>query len=463
MRNIFLLLFSILVSISSGSSGQLSFSQKTDSATFRSIFDFALTRSQCYQTLTDLTTQIGHRLSASPQAAQAVELMKKVLDKNMFDSVWLQPCYVPHWVRGDKELAYAESKGVKTNLTITALGNSTGTGANGIKAQVIEVKNFRQLDSLGEKNIRGKIVFYNHPFDEKFINQFDAYGEAVWYRWAGPSRASKYGAIGAVVRSMTSAYDDYPHTGSMGYNDSFPKIPCCAVSTIGAEKLRNAIYRDPDTKFFFRQTCEMKKDTVLSYNVIGELRGTEFPKQFITVGGHLDSWDTGQGAQDDGAGVVQSIEVLRIFKGLGIRPKRTIRCVLFMNEENGGRGGRKYASEAKRKNETHLFAIESDAGGFVPRGFVFTGDSSAIRKIQTWKALFEPYYIHDFSGEGDGADIGHLRGFCKVLSGLAPDSQRYFDYHHAPSDVLEIVNKRELELGAAAMAALIYLVDRYGL
>ncbi|MFI5134794.1 MAG: M20/M25/M40 family metallo-hydrolase [Chitinophagales bacterium] len=442
---------------------EFSFAQKDDSIVIRKIFDQALTKSQCYQTLTDLTTKIGGRLAGSPQAAQAVEMMKKVMDENMFDSVWLQPCYVPHWVRGEKETAYAQSKGKKTDLTICALGNSIGTGNKGITAEVIEVNNFKQLDSLGEKNIKGKIVFYNHPFNDALINQFEAYGEAVVYRWAGPSRAAKYGAVGTVVRSMTSAHDDYPHTGAMGYNDTFPKIPCCAVSTIGAEKLSEMIHADPDTKFYFRQMCEMEKDSVLSYNVIGELRGTQFPKQFITVGGHLDSWETGKGAHDDGAGAVQSIEVLRIFKNLGIRPNHTIRCVLFMNEENGSRGGRMYASEAKRKGEQHLFAIESDAGGFSPLGFSFNGDSLSILKIQSWKPLFEPYHIHEFTHGGDGADVGHLQGNCKVLSGLSPDPQRYFDYHHAASDVIENVNKRELELGAAAMASLIFLIDKYGL
>lgn len=439
------------------------FSQNPDSVAFARIFEFALTKSQCYPTLTALTTQIGGRLSGSPEAARAVEMMKKVLDQNGFDSVWLQPCYVPHWVRGDKEVSYAISKGQKTNLTITALGNSTGTGTHGLDAAVIEVKNFSQLDSLGEKNIKGKIVFYNHPFNDAYVNQFRAYGEAVWYRWAGPSRAAKYGAVGTVVRSMTSAVDDFPHTGAMGYNDSFPKIPCCAISTIGANKLSELIRKDPSTHFYFRQTCEMMKDSVLSYNVIGELRGTQYPNEFITVGGHLDAWETGDGAHDDGAGVVQSIEVLRIFKGLGIRPKHTIRCVLFMNEENGGRGGAKYASEAKRKKEIHLFAVESDAGGFSPNGFSFSGDSLAILKIQKWTSMFAPYHIHELQPGGDGADVSHLRGFCKVLSGLHPDSQRYFDYHHAASDVLEAVNKRELEMGAAAMAALIYMVDMYGL
>lgn len=436
--------------------------QQSDSIMICKIFDQALTSSQCYQTLTELTTQVGGRLAGSPQAAQAVELMKKVMDENAFDSVWLQPCYVPHWVRGEKETAYATSDGKKTELTICALGNSTGTGKKGLEAPVIEVKNFKQLDSLGEKNLKGKIVFYNHPFDERYINQFSAYGDAVEYRWAGPSRAARYGAVATVVRSMTSAYDDYPHTGSMGYNDSFPKIPCCAVSTMDATVLSSMIKSNPETKFYFRQLCEMKPDSVLSYNVIGELRGSENPDRFITVGGHLDSWETGKGAHDDGAGCVQSIEVLRIYKALGIKPKNTIRAVMFMNEENGSKGGAKYADEAKRKKEDHLFAIESDAGGFSPLGFSFTGDSVSINRIMQWKPLFEPYHIHEFFRGWDGADIGHMKGYCKVMSGLSPDSQRYFNYHHAASDVIENVNKRELELGAAAMASLIYLIDQYG-
>jgi hypothetical protein len=442
---------------------QPSIAQSNDSLMIRKIFDRALTQSQCYETLTELSVNIGGRLAGSPQAQQAIDLTRRVMEQNAFDSVWLQPLYAPHWVRGEKETAYAIQKGKKTELTICALGNSIGTGSKGLEAPVIEVRDFRQLDSLGEKNIRGKIVFYNHPFDNRYINQFQAYGEAVDYRWAGPSQASKYGAVGVMVRSMTSALDDFPHTGSMGYNDSFPRIPACAVSTLDAEWLSSVIRTQPDTKIFFRQTCEMKPDSVLTYNVIGELRGSEHPDRFITVGGHLDAWDVGTGAHDDGAGCVQSIEVLRIFKALGIKPKNTIRAVMFMNEENGGRGGAMYAREAKRKGESHLFAIESDAGGFTPFGFSFTGDSAGIAKIIQWKPLFAPYHIHEFFRGWDGADIGHMRGFCRVMSGLSPDSQRYFNYHHAGSDVIENVNKREVELGAAAMASLIYLIDKYGL
>lgn len=437
--------------------------QNQDSVIIRSIFETALTRSQCYQTLEKLSNDIGPRLSGSAQAAESVEFMKKVMEENGFDKVWLQPCYVPHWVRGDKEVCYYESKKGRKDLAITSLGNSQGTGNKGLKARVIEVRNFTQLDSLGRKNVEGKIVFYNHPFNDAYLDQGAAYGEAVVYRWAGPSRAAKYGAAGVIVRSMTSALDNYPHTGAMAYNDSFPKIPAVAVSALGAEELSKMIATDPSIHVYIQTTCEMKPDSVLSYNVIGELTGTEFPGKYITVGGHLDSWDIGTGAHDDGAGCVQSVEVLRLFRQLGIRPRHTIRAVLFMNEENGGRGGAKYAAEARSKREEHIFAIESDAGGFVPQGFTFNGDTASIHKIFSWKKLFVPYHIYELEFGGDGADISHLRGHCKVLSGFNPEGQRYFNYHHAATDVFENVNKRELELGAAAMASLIFLIDKYGL
>jgi hypothetical protein len=202
----------------------------------------------------------------------------------------------------------------------------------------------------------------------------------------------------------------------------------------------------------------------VGHNIIGELKGTAFPEEIITVGGHLDSWDNCEGAHDDGAGCVQTIEILRAFKALGYQPQRTIRFVLFANEENGLRGGTKYAEEAKGKGEKHVFALESDAGAFTPRGFGFTATEEQYQKILSWQPLIAPYGCNEFSKGGGGADIGPLnRTFKTPVAGLQPDSQRYFDYHHARSDVFEAVNKRELDLGAVNMAALIYLVDRYGL
>ena len=214
---------------------------------------------------------------------------------------------------------------------------------------------------------------------------------------------------------------------------------------------------------FIRTNAKMLNDTI-GHNVIGEITGSEFPDEIITVGGHLDSWDAAEGAHDDGAGCVQSIEVLRVFKALGYKPKRTIRVVLFANEENGLRGGNKYAEEAKAKNEKHYFALESDAGGFTPRGFGFTMSQEQLAKIRQWLPLFVQYGVYEFNAGGGGADIGPLnRTLGTPLAGLQPDSQRYFDIHHARSDVFEAVNKRELELGAINMAALIYMIDKNGL
>jgi hypothetical protein len=294
------------------------------------------------------------------------------------------------------------------------------------------------------------------------INTFEAYGEAVGQRWAGAMKAAPFGAVGTIVRSMTTEIDDSPHTGSMGYEDTIPKIPSCAISTKSAEQLHKMLSIEPGLKVKLDMKCITLKDAP-SHNVIGELKGSEFPDEYIVVGGHLDSWDLAQGAHDDGAGVVQAMDLIYIYKQLGITPKHTIRVVAFMNEENGGRGGKKYAEEAKANGKKHIAAIESDAGGFTPRGFFMEGDSLKKEKVRNWKKLFEPYNIHSWNHEGSGSDIGHLKEQGPLLLGLSPDSQRYFDIHHTPTDVYESVSRRELELGAATMAALVYLIDKYGL
>jgi carboxypeptidase Q len=434
-----------------------------DAVMIKKITDDVLTNGKAYEYLRILCKDVGPRLSGSPQAAKAVEATKKMMDDLQLDKVWLQECMVPHWVRGKKEEAKIIYAGGKTyKLDVTALGNSVGSGDKGITANVIEVKNFDELYALGEKVIKGNIVFFNHPFNQTYVNTFNAYGEAGKYRWAAPSIAAKYGAVGTIVRSMASNINDYPHTGVLGYNDTFPKIPAIAISTLDAEYLSKALMNKMEKKVFFRTNCKMLPD-VKSYNVIGEIKGSEFPDEFITVGGHLDSWDLAEGAHDDGAGCVQSIEVLRVFKALGIKPKRTIRAVMFMNEENGGKGADKYFEEAKAKNEKHLFAMESDEGGFTPRGFGIDATKEVLEKIKSWLPLFKPYGVHEIHEGGGGADIGDLKKIGAVLSNIAPDTQRYFDVHHAATDTLESVSERELKLSAAMMAALIYLVDKYGL
>jgi hypothetical protein len=434
-----------------------------DSTMIKKITDDVLTNGKAYEYLRVLCKDVGPRLSGSPQAAKAVNVTKKMMEDLKVDKVWLQECMVPHWVRGKKEEAKIIFKDGKTyKLDVTALGNSIGTGDKGVKANVIEVKNFDELNKLGEKVIKGNIVFYNFPMNPTYINTFRAYGESGRYRFNGPSQAAKYGAVGCIVRSLASNVNDYPHTGVMGYNDSFPKIPAVAISTLDANYLSTALKNKTEKQVFFRTNCQML-DSVKSYNVIGEIRGTEFPDEIITVGGHLDSWDLAEGAHDDGSGCVQSIEVLRVFQALGIKPKRTIRAVMFMNEENGGKGGDKYYEEAKAKGEKHIFAMESDEGGFTPRGFGVSGNKEAVAKIMSWANLFRPYGVNDIHEGGGGADIGDLKNLGTVLSNIYPDSQRYFDIHHAATDTFEAVSERELKLAAAMMASMIYLVDKYGL
>ncbi|MDX1278140.1 M20/M25/M40 family metallo-hydrolase [Oceanihabitans sediminis] len=437
---------------------------QSDEEVLRTIYTQSLTNGKSYAWLDYLSNQIGGRLSGSLQAERAVQWGKEELEKLGLDKVWLQEVMVPKWVRGAKEYAYIESsKKQTTNVNICALGGSVATNPLGLKAKVVEVHTFEDLEKLGEAQIKGKIVFYNRPMQPELISTFSSYGGCVNQRYSGAVEAAKYGAVGVIVRSMSLRLDDLPHTGSMTYGN-LPvekRIPSAAISTNHAELLSASLKLDKDLEFYFKQSCT-QYDDVLSHNVIGEITGSEFPNEYFVVGGHLDSWDLGDGAHDDGAGVVQSMDVLRLLKESGIKPKRSIRVVLFMNEENGLRGGRKYAEVAKQKGENHVFALESDAGGFTPRGFSFDCSDADFEQVLSWKPLFKPYLIHYFEKGGSGADISPLKTDNNVLCGLRPDSQRYFDHHHAASDTFDAVNKRELELGAATMTALVYLFDKYG-
>jgi hypothetical protein len=437
---------------------------QTDEAILKTVYKTSLTNGYSYQWLDYLSNTIGGRLSGSTNAELAVQYTKSELEKLGLDKVWLQPVMVPKWVRGEKEMAYFVSSGALKKVNICALGGSVATPNGGVKAQIIEVDTYKDLKALGKEKIKGKIVFINRALQPELVNTFEAYGGCSTERYNGAAEAAKYGAVGTIVRSLSSRQDDYPHTGSMGYGD-LPvdqRIPSAAISTNDAVKLSDALKTDKNLEFYFEMSCQ-KFDDIQSYNVIGEITGSEFPNEYIVVGGHLDSWDLGDGAHDDGAGVVQSMDVLRLIKKSGITPKRSIRVVLFMNEENGLRGGRKYAEVAKEKNEKHVFALESDAGGFTPRGFSFDCSDVMFSKIEAWKPLFKPYLIHYFEKGYAGADINPLKNDAIVLAGLRPDSQRYFDHHHAANDTFEHVNKRELELGAATMTSLVFLMDKYGI
>ena len=456
MQKRFIISFILLVKIG--------VSQVSDSTMLRTIFDFYLTKSHCYSNLEYLSTKIESRLSGSPGAAKAVSWAKQAMYDAGADTVYLQPCMVPHWVRGKKETCFTKnSKNKVIDYAICALGNSIGTPKKGLSAQVIEIKNYKELDSLGEKNIKGKIVFFNVYFDHKHLSTGACYGETVTYRYAGPSKAAKYGAVGSIVRSMSSINNDFPHTGVMGYDTSVckTKIPACAISFSSADKLLQELKENPQLNITLTMSCEMLANE-LSYNVVGEIKGSTKPNEIILAGGHLDAWDNGQGAHDDGAGVVQSIEVLRMFKSLNIKPRHTIRAVAFMNEENGGAGGKAYFEDTKKNKLTHIAALESDAGGFSPRGISVDTTLGAFKKTLEWASLLDPYFVQYITQGGGGADINPLKKLNVPLIGFQPDGQKYFDYHHTSDDTFDKINKRELELSAGVIGGLLFLIDTRG-
>lgn len=435
-----------------------------DSVYIKKISDEIMRNGKAHDLLRELTKGIGGRLAGSVQYTKAVEWGEASLKKLGADKVFLQECMMPNWKRGGKDqAAVVVQNGKKTNrsLDVLALGNSLGTGDKPLVAEVIAVQDFDEMEAKKDQ-LKGKIVYFNNKFNPTNIQTFKSYGEAGQYRRSGPSRAAKYGAVGVMIRSLTEATDNNPHTGTTGYDEAYPKIPAIALGNEDADYIWSTT-RNNSIKVSMTTNGSFGPD-VVGHSVVAELTGTEFPNEYITVGGHLDSWDVNEGAHDDGAGIVQTIEIMRALKVLGYKPKRTLRFVLFANEENGMRGGNKYAEEAKKNNEKHVFALESDAGGFTPRGFGFTVSPAQLTKIQSWLPFLKPYGTDFLQAGGGGADIGPLnRTFGTPIAGLMPDSQRYFDIHHARSDVFENVNKRELNLGAVNMAALIYLVDQYGL
>ncbi len=432
---------------------------KEDSVTIKKIYDYFLSESKCYDNLKYLCKKIGNRISGSANAQKAVEWTFQTMQQAGADTVYLQSVKVPVWKRGK-----AECKLIVNNkaipLNVLALGNSVSSEGK-MMANIIEVKDELELEKLGEEKVKNKIVFFNVKFNPQNISTSKSYGECVKYRYMGASYAAKYGAKACLVRSMTLCNNHSPHTGNMSYDEkvSKTKIPALAVSYRDADTISLLLKIHPDVKIeLFTENVTL--DSVESYNVIAEVKGSQYPDRFITIGGHLDSWDVGEGAHDDGAGIVQTIEAIRVFKNI-YQPKHTIRIVAFMNEENGLMGGKTYASEAKKKNEKHITALESDAGGFTPRYIGVDTMNGLFNLCQKWNALFEPYYIQIKKG-GGGADISPLKKLLGIpLCEYEPDNQRYFDIHHTKEDVFENVHKRELELGGAAISAFVMMVDKY--
>jgi len=442
---------------------QVSRAQESDSAIIRKIYTEALTNPAGYKNLDYLCTRIGGRICGTAKADEAVQYVKKLLESMKLDGVYLQPVMVKHWERGDKESATVISKKHgKKDLHVASLGTSIGTGDKGIIAEVVEVHNFKELQLIGKTGIEGKIVFFNRAADDSRINTFEAYGGSVDQRSRGAMQAARFGAVAVIVRSATPSHSDFPHTGVQHYADTVKPIPAICVSTNDADLLSQWLADDPSLKLKLLMNCANLPE-VQSANVIGEIRGSEHPEEVIVFGGHLDAWDKGEGAHDDGTGVMQTIDILRIYRALGLKPKHTIRVVAFMDEEIAQRGAAAYAAAVKQKGEKHIGAIEADRGGGTPWGWSIDASDAATEKIKSWKPLFKPYYLWSFEKGGSGVDIRDLKSQGTPLVGLVTDPQRYFDYHHCANDTYDKVNPRELELGAAAMAGLVYLIDTYGL
>lgn len=428
-----------------------------DEAFIRGIYDEALRNQQGYQWLEELCKEVGPRLAGSEGAERAVVWAQETLDTLGFDRVYLQPVEVPHWERGDLSVSI---NGSNTPLNACALGGSVPTPEGGLTAEVIEIPDVDDLKGYSREEIEGKIVFFSAPMPQTYINTGSAYGEAVKKRHTGAMEASKYGAVAVIIRSVTTRMDDAPHTGSMTYEGAEKKIPSIALGYQSADRLKEALESNPELEVNMTLTSQWF-DPVMSYNVIGEVIGSEFPDEIAVVGGHLDSWDLAEGAQDDGAGSVQSMDALFLLMRSGYEFKRTHRVVLYMNEEFGLDGAREYARVAQEQGERHVIGIESDGGGDVPRGFSIQALPTGVEAVQNFDWFLEPYGLREYSIGWSGADIGQLRSDDAILLGYRADNQRYFDYHHAPTDVFESINARALQLGAASMASMLYLLDKY--
>jgi carboxypeptidase Q len=449
-----------LAALSTFTLSHSSFSQytKQDSIIVSQIGQHILTKSRAYTDLYGLCKKIGNRLSGSPQAELAVNWSKKLMQRYGADTVWLQPVKVPVWKRGIETLSLQWDNEF-VDVPMLSLGNTEGTNGEALIADIIEFTSLKALEAASEKVIKGKFVFLNVPFPKDVYNTFDGYSQIAKNRSAGITIASQKGAVGFILRSISTSKYDIPHTGASHYKDDVKKIPGVAIGTQTADKLSN-ILQNKTIKAKLISNCKMEKE-VLSYNVIGEIKGQKYPQSYITVGGHLDSWDVGEGAHDDGVGCMHAIQVLNTFKQLKIKPNNTIRIVMFMNEENGMKGGLAYADSIIARKEQHVFALESDAGGFSPRGIGLIVPNTQRQQAISWMPLLKQFGLYDFTLEGCGVDISPLLKQNIKVGELLPDNQRYFDFHHNQHDIWENVNEREMLLGAAGITSFIYLVDQY--
>jgi Zn-dependent M28 family amino/carboxypeptidase len=409
----------------------------------------ALVDNQAIELLRGLLDAAPKRLSGSAGYDAAVRWGLQTMTAIGLSNVHAEPVLVPHWERG---IEVAEVVGpTAMPLRVTALGGSIGTATGGLEAEVVEVRSFEALAALGER-ARGKIVFFNRPMPRQLRRTGQAYGEAVPQRSNGAIEAGKAGAVAALVRSMTTAIDGFPHTGAMHYDPAVPAVPAAAVATADAEALAALLEQGP-VRVRLELGCRSLPD-VMAANVVGDLPGAVHPEQIVVIGGHLDAWDLGRGAHDDGAGIAHVLEAVRLLRACGVAPQRTIRVVLFANEENGLRGGEGYAKSHADELGRHVAAVETDGGGFTPLGFSCSLRDAAADAIRRRFLPLQDVGAGLFvAGAGaGGADIGPLHRAGVPCFGLWVDGQKYFDYHHTVQDDLPAVHERELALGAAVIA-----------
>lgn len=425
---------------------------------FRKISDEIMTNGAAYENLGELTKGIGPRFSATPGYAKAVEWAEKKFKEIGINMIWRQEAKTPVWIRGKESLQIKAGNGDWKNIRMLSFGNSEGTGGKDLTGEIVLINSTSELNAMSVGQLRDKIVFVNVPMDPKIINTSDSYLQTAKSKLISASVIAKTGAKALIIRSLTTASDDTPHAKMIYYEpDDKIKIPALSIGVRSADELEKTLKSQKVTAKI-NMTAQSKSDTT-NPNIIAEIQGKKDSK-VIVLGAQLDSWDVGEGAIDDGTGVVQCIEVLRTLKALGYENNHTIRVVLYANSENGGQGREMYAAYVKKKEEKHVFALGTDAGGYSPRGFSLDMSPQRRRLVYPWKEYFLPYGVYDFDQTEAIQDISPLKKLDIPLAELVVDTQRYFDYHHSEQDTFDKVNKRELLLGAVAITQMIFMVDK---
>lgn len=425
---------------------------------FKKISDEIMMNGTAYNNLGELTKGIGPRFSATPGYMKAVEWAERKLKEIGVEMIWRQEATAPVWIRGKESLMIKAGNGDWKNIRMLSFGNSEGTGGKDLTGEIILITTTSELNAMSVGQLKDKVVFVNLPMDPRIINTSDSYLITAKSKLISPSVIAKTGAKALIIRSLTTANDDTPHAKMIYYEpDDKVKIPAMTIGARSADELEKLLKKQKVTAKI-NMTAESKGETT-NPNIIAEIPGKKDSK-VIVLGAQLDSWDFGEGAIDDGTGVVQCIEVLRTIKALGIDNNHTIRVVLYANSENGGQGREVYAAYVKKKDEKHVFALGTDAGGYSPRGFSLDMSPQRRRQIFEWKNYFLPYGIYDFDQTEAIQDISPLKKLDIPLAELVVDTQRYFDYHHSVEDTFDKVNKRELLLGAVAMTQMIFMIDK---